>query len=150
MFSLDTETWERRNMRGIGSSEWRSAKQQPQLNLCGLCCTQWQGFPPASLSSVRGAKCVTRGAPNLWTLTLIQTQPRCLQADPADRYRRSQVCVSEQDPTCSPFLLLTRSPSRTALYDIFSSTETTHCDSAAGPHTKRHWRRPDHQQAESN
>lgn len=45
------------------------------------------------------------GAPHLWTLTLIQTRTRCLQADPADRYRHSQVCISEQDLTCSSFLL---------------------------------------------
>lgn len=51
----------RKTKQDAGSSEWRSAKQQLLLNLCGPCCTQWQGFPPASLSSIRGAKCVTRG-----------------------------------------------------------------------------------------
>lgn len=53
----------RKTKQDAGSSEWRSAKQQLLLNLCGPCCTQWQGFPPASLSSIRGAKCVTRGGP---------------------------------------------------------------------------------------
>lgn len=47
----------------IRSYEWRSAKQRPLLNPCGPCCTQWQGFPPASLSSIQGAKCVTMGGP---------------------------------------------------------------------------------------
>lgn len=44
------------------------------------------------------------GPPHLRTLTLIQTRSWCLQADPADRYRQSQVCISEQDLTCSSFL----------------------------------------------
>lgn len=50
----------RKTKQDAGSSEWRSAKQQLLLNPCG---PQWQGFPPASLSSIRRAKCVTRGVP---------------------------------------------------------------------------------------
>lgn len=63
MSSYNIQTWDTTTGRRIWSSEWRSAKQQPLLNPCGPCCNQWQGFPPASLSSIRGAKCVTRRGP---------------------------------------------------------------------------------------
>lgn len=70
--TVDTET---KQHAGSDDVNVNQSHRSPWLTLVPPCCTQWQAFPPASLASLLGAKCVTSGAPNLWTLTLSQTSP---------------------------------------------------------------------------
>lgn len=70
--TVDTET---KQHAGSDDVNVNLSRRSPWLTPVPPCCTQWQAFPPASLASLLGAKCVTSGAPNLWTLTLSQTSP---------------------------------------------------------------------------
>lgn len=95
----------RESKQDVGSDHLNG--DQPQCLLLNpvtpVVCSD-RGVPPASLSSIWEAKCLTRGSLDLWTLTLIQTWTGLPSIG---RQTQSEVCFSEQDPTCSSFLVST-------------------------------------------